>query len=48
MNCQILKPDLDGSVGDCARDTFVVSSGGASFRGSPVICGANTGQHCKY
>merc|ERR1712213_33752 len=37
--------NLDGSVGDCARDTFVVSSGGASFRGSPVICGTNTGQH---
>jgi len=34
-----------GSVGDCSRDSFSVSSGGASFRGSPVICGTNTGQH---
>ena len=37
-----------GSVGDCSRDSFSVSSGGASFRGSPVICGTNTGQHSKY
>jgi len=30
------------SVGTCADDTFVVSSTG---KGSPVICGINTGQH---
>jgi len=30
------------SVGTCATDTFVVSRTG---KGSPVICGTNTGQH---
>ncbi len=32
-----------GAVGDCATDTFSVTSPGN--RGSPVICGFNTGQH---
>lgn len=34
-----------GATGDCTRDTFAVSGGGASFKGSPTICGTNTGQH---
>ena len=33
-----------GSVGDCIDDTFVVTS---TKKGSPVICGTNTGQHSK-
>lgn len=32
-----------GAIGDCLTDTFSISSQGA--RGSPVICGVNTGQH---
>jgi len=32
------------SVGDCAIDTFVVSSGGGG-KSSPVICGTNSNQH---
>ena len=35
------------SLGDCATDTFSVSAGG-SGRSSPIICGANTGQHGEY
>ncbi len=34
-----------GSIGDCASDTFAVSSSGN--KASPVICGVNTGQHSK-
>ena len=33
-----------GSVGDCATDRFVV---GTDLGSTPVICGANTGQHSK-
>lgn len=34
---------IGAAIGDCLQDTFVMtSSGGAA---SPVICGANTGQH---
>ena len=32
------------NLGDCTTDTFVISGQGG---GSPVICGTNTGQHCK-
>ena len=32
------------AVGHCRDDTFVVSS---TARGSPIICGQNTGQHSK-
>ena len=35
----------EGSVGDCNDDAFTVTSGGNT--GSPMICGTNTGQHCK-
>ena len=35
----------EGSVGDCNDDAFTVTSGGNT--GSPMICGINTGQHCK-
>ena len=30
--------------GDCTTDTFSITGGSG---GSPVICGTNTGQHCK-
>jgi len=33
------------AIGDCLTDTFSISSQGAA--GSPVICGANAGQHSK-
>jgi len=33
-----------GTLGDCVTDTFVATSGGGG-RGSPVICGTNTGHH---
>ena len=33
------------SIGDCVTDTFTLSA--PSNRGSPVICGLNTGQHSK-
>jgi len=32
------------AAGDCATDSFSVSAGGGG-RSSPIICGANTGQH---
>lgn len=32
-----------GAIGDCVRDTFVITSSGGSA--TPVICGVNTGQH---
>lgn len=32
-----------GAIGDCVSDTFTLTSPGN--RGSPVICGINTGQH---
>jgi len=32
-----------GAIGDCVSDSFYVASPGN--RGSPVICGVNTGQH---
>ena len=35
---------LGSSLGDCVDDTFSVSS---STRGSPVICGVNSGHHSK-
>ena len=35
------------SVGDCAIDTFVVTSGGGG-NSSPVICGINSNQHSEY
>ena len=35
------------SVGDCAIDTFVVTSGGGG-NSSPVICGTNSNQHSEY
>ncbi len=34
-----------GAIGDCTTDTFSVTSPGN--RGSPIICGFNTGQHSK-
>ena len=34
-----------GSIGDCTKDSFTVGTPGN--RGSPVICGFNTGQHSK-
>ena len=34
---------IGGAIGDCTTDSFVVSSSGG--KGSPAICGANTGQH---
>ena len=34
---------LGGAIGDCTTDSFVVSSSGR--KGSPAICGTNTGQH---
>ena len=41
-------PDSDntgGAIGQCTMDTFqVTGSGGAS----PVICGANDGQHSEF
>jgi len=33
---------LGGALGDCITDTFTVTG---SARGSPVICGSNSGQH---
>jgi len=33
------------SIGDCLTDQFSVSSPGN--RGSPIICGFNTGQHSE-
>ena len=36
---------LGGGIGDCVTDSFVFSAPGN--RGSPVICGINTGQHSK-
>jgi len=35
------------AAGDCATDSFSVSAGGGG-RSSPIICGANTGQHGEY
>ena len=35
---------LGSSLGDCVDDTFSVSGTG---KGSPVICGVNTGHHSK-
>ena len=35
-----------GAIGDCAVDSFVINSPGN--KGSPEICGLNTGQHSKY
>ena len=35
----------DAAIGQCRTDTFVASG---STGGTPVICGINTGQHCKY
>ena len=34
-----------GAIGDCVTDSFVFSSPGN--KGSPTICGINTGQHSK-
>jgi len=34
---------VGGAIGDCLTDTFSISSQGSA--GSPVICGANAGQH---
>ena len=36
---------IASSVGDCVYDTFVVTS---TTKGSPVICGENTGAHSKF
>ena len=36
--------DQGGAIGDCAYDQFQISG---PNRGSPVICGTNTGQHSK-
>ena len=36
---------VGSSVGDCVDDTFSVSSSG---KGSPVICGTNSGQHSNH
>ena len=33
---------VGGGIGDCVDDTFVLSGSG---KGSPVICGSNSGQH---
>lgn len=35
-----------GAIGDCTKDTFSVTSPGN--RGSPIICGFNTGQHSRH
>ena len=32
-------------MGDCVTDTFTVTG---STKGSPVICGSNSGQHSKF
>ena len=37
---------VGGGIGDCISDTFTLSS--ASNKGSPLICGSNSGQHSKY
>ena len=37
--------NIQNAVGQCVDDTFVLTSTG---RGSPVICGVNTGQHSKF
>ena len=34
-----------GAIGDCKTDQFSID--GVNGRGSPVICGTNTGQHSK-
>ena len=36
---------LGGAIGDCTGDSFVLSAPGG--KGSPAICGLNTGQHSK-
>ena len=36
---------IGGSIGDCTIDSFSVSAPGN--KGSPEICGLNTGQHSK-
>jgi hypothetical protein len=36
---------IGSQIGDCLTDTFTLTSPGN--RGSPVICGFNTGQHSK-
>ena len=34
-----------GAIGDCVTDTFTVTSPGSVA--PPLICGFNSGQHCK-
>jgi hypothetical protein len=36
---------VGGAIGDCTIDQFVITAPGN--KGSPPICGFNTGQHCK-
>ena len=38
--------NLGGALGDCTVDRFSVTSSGS--KGSPVICGENSGQHSKF
>ncbi len=35
-----------GAIGDCVTDSFVLTAPGN--KGSPTICGLNTGQHSMY
>ena len=42
----ILSYQTAGALGDCATDTFSISS--TIGTGSPIICGTNTGYHSKY
>jgi hypothetical protein len=36
---------VGGALGDCTTDQFVMTSSGN--KGTPVICGFNTGQHSQ-
>lgn len=37
---------IGGAIGDCVTDSFVLTAPGN--KGSPTICGINTGQHSMY
>ena len=39
-----VKTTNGGALGDCRTDQFSIDG---PYRGSPVICGTNTGQHSK-